>query len=63
MAAYETDPVDVPDHVSVVPLRAAFAVECHKCRVVEWLYHVTIARDRGALARAVDTHRRCGVDQ
>lgn len=59
MRNVETTPVDVPGHVEVVPLRAAFAVECRACRETVWLYHVAVMKDPDAIRKAVDQHRDC----
>ena len=59
MAAYETTPVHVPDHVTVTGLRAAIAVSCSRCRATEWLYHTVVAKDRDAVAKAVQVHHGC----
>lgn len=57
----ETEPVEIPDHVTVTPLRAAFTVECAECRRVEFLYFTVAMRDPSAVRVAVERHAGCAL--
>lgn len=52
-------PENMPCHVVMHPVQAAFAVECRHCGVTEWAYHVRVMQDPGWLARVVERHRLC----
>jgi hypothetical protein len=61
----KTVAVEVPPHVTVHPVKAAFCVECAHCRAqgrpyAEWAYHVEVMANPGWIAAAVEAHRNCG---